>query len=146
MGHRLTTVQGKKLRWGIFLPKNFPWKIFLYFSSFNSFFPNLGPKRRFYLHPSNKNKLLVSNYWEKLCKWRMLKHPMLFHQSFLYRTSRIDPKKRAKICYLFVHVAWNKKGVGDACLLKHGYLIWWTGSFIPILSLRSISRYYSMKY
>ena len=26
--------------------------------------------------------------------------------------------------------------LGDARLLKHGYLMWWTGGFVPILSLR----------
>ena len=31
-------------------------------------------------------------------------------------------------------------------MLKHGYQIWWNGSFVPITSLRSISCYYSLKY
>ena len=48
--------------------------------------------------------------------------------------------------YCLYCVAWNEKDVGDARLLKHGYLIWWNGSFVPILSLRSISHYFSMKY
>ena len=42
-------------------------------------------------------------------------------------------------------VAWNEKVVGDARLLKQWYRIWWNGSFVPILSLRSILRYFNTR-